>query len=52
MCMLKFPSIIAFSMLGNFEVSSLVISSKNAVFVRSCLGGWMIYTKDCDSFVH
>ena len=39
MCMLKSPSIIAFSMLGSFEVSSSVISSRKVVFVWSCLGG-------------
>ena len=33
MYMLKSPSIIAFSMLGSFEVSSSVISSENIVFV-------------------
>ena len=38
MHMLKSSSFITFSMLGSFEVSSLVISSKNVVFVWSCLG--------------
>ena len=38
-CMLKSPSITAFSMLGSFAVSSSVISSRKIVFVWSCFGG-------------
>ena len=51
MCMLKSPSIIAFSMLGSFEVSSLVIFFQEYSVCLVLLGWWMIYTKDCHSFI-